>query len=69
MIVVVRPEDLRIAAPGGAGIQATVVDIAFLGAQRTVRLDAPGAGPLMATTRSTGDALERGAAGDGRLGR
>ncbi len=42
-------------------MQATVVDIAFLGAQRTVRLDAPGIGQLMATTRSTGDAVERGA--------
>ena len=61
VIVVVRPEDLRVAPAGGAGIQATVVDIAFLGAQRTVRLDAPGIGPLMATTRSTGDAVERGA--------
>jgi spermidine/putrescine transport system ATP-binding protein len=62
VIVVVRPEDLRIEPPGGAGIQATVVDIAFLGAQRTVRLEAPGVGPMMATTRGTGDALERGAA-------
>ena len=42
-------------------MQATVVDIAFLGAQRTVRLDAPGIGQLMATTRSTGDAVDRGA--------
>jgi spermidine/putrescine transport system ATP-binding protein len=61
VIIVVRPEDLRVTPPGSAGIQATVVDIAFLGAQRTVRLDAPGIGALMATTSSTGDAIERGA--------
>jgi spermidine/putrescine transport system ATP-binding protein len=61
VIVVVRPEDLRVEPAGGAGVQATVVDIAFLGAQRTVRLDAPGVGQLMATTRSTAEAAERGA--------
>jgi spermidine/putrescine transport system ATP-binding protein len=61
VIVVVRPEDLRVGPAGGEGVQATVVDIAFLGAQRTVRLDAPGIGQLMATTRSTGEAVERGA--------
>jgi spermidine/putrescine transport system ATP-binding protein len=61
VIVVVRPEDLRVEPGGGEGLQATVVDIAFLGAQRTVRLDAPGIGQLMATTRSTGEAVERGA--------
>jgi spermidine/putrescine transport system ATP-binding protein len=61
VIVVVRPEDLQVAPAGGAGLQATVVDIAFLGAQRTVRLEAPGIGPLVATTRSTSEAVERGA--------
>ncbi|MEA2186113.1 MAG: putative spermidine/putrescine transport system ATP-binding protein, partial [Solirubrobacteraceae bacterium] len=61
VIVVVRPEDLRVEPAGGDGLQATVVDIAFLGAQRTVRLEAPGVGPLVATTRSTGEAVERGA--------
>ena len=61
VIVVVRPEDLSVAPRDGAGIRATVVDIAFLGAQRTVRLEAPGIGPLVATTRATGDAVERGA--------
>ena len=61
MIVVVRPEDLRVEPGGREGLQATVVDVAFLGAQRTVRLDAAGIGRLVATTRSTGEAVERGA--------
>lgn len=39
-----------------------MVDIAFLGAQRTARLDAPGVGRLVGTTRGTDEALARGAA-------
>ena len=49
--VVVRPEDLRLtpAADTQAGpAAATVVDVAFLGAHRTVRLDAGALGQLVA---------------------
>ena len=55
--VVIRPEDLHLepasAPPGGAAatagtIPATVVDVAFLGAHRTVRLDAGALGQLAA---------------------
>jgi spermidine/putrescine transport system ATP-binding protein len=49
--VVVRPEDLRLTPADGtqAGpAAATVVDVAFLGAHRTVRLDAGALGQLVA---------------------
>jgi spermidine/putrescine transport system ATP-binding protein len=51
VLVVVRPEDLRLTP--AAGLQAgqaaaTVVDVAFLGAHRTVRLDAGALGQLVA---------------------
>jgi UDP-glucose:(heptosyl)LPS alpha-1,3-glucosyltransferase len=57
-IVVVRPENLRIVATGGL-IQANVVDVAFLGAQRTVRLEAPGLGELTSAARGAEAAPER----------
>jgi spermidine/putrescine transport system ATP-binding protein len=52
MILVVRPEELRLDADRIApdGLVATVIDVAFLGAQRTVRLESPQLGPLTATT-------------------
>jgi spermidine/putrescine transport system ATP-binding protein len=63
MILVVRPEELRLDAdrtvPGGLG--ATVVDVAFLGAQRTVRLDSPQLGRLTATAAAGSEAPRPGA--------
>ncbi|MGO9958014.1 MAG: TOBE domain-containing protein, partial [Solirubrobacteraceae bacterium] len=52
------PEELRLGAdrtvPGG--LPATVVDVAFLGAQRTVRLDSPQLGRLTATAAAGSEA-------------
>ncbi len=58
-VVVVRPENLRI-VPAGDDMQARVVDVAFLGAERTVRLDAPGLGELTSAARGAAAAPERG---------
>ena len=49
--VVVRPEDLRLApatGPQAGPAAATVIDVAFLGAHRMVRLDAGALGQLVA---------------------
>jgi spermidine/putrescine transport system ATP-binding protein len=59
VVILVRPEDIDIverAGAGSSGIGATVVDMAFLGAQRTFRLDAGAAGQFTATTRAGGAA-------------
>jgi spermidine/putrescine transport system ATP-binding protein len=58
MILVVRPEELRLDAERTAPheLAATVVDVAFLGAQRTVRLDSPQLGPLTATAGAGSEA-------------
>jgi spermidine/putrescine transport system ATP-binding protein len=63
VIVVVRPEALELSSEslGTASVRATVVDVAFLGAQRTVRLEAPVVGGLVATTVTGETRLERGA--------
>jgi len=51
VVGVVRPEDLRIADRAAEGaVPAEVVDVAFLGAQRTVRLRSARLGELVATT-------------------
>jgi spermidine/putrescine transport system ATP-binding protein len=53
VIVVVRPEELHLDAarpPGATSLPATVVDVAFLGAHRTVRLESAAFGRLVATT-------------------
>jgi spermidine/putrescine transport system ATP-binding protein len=62
VMVVVRPEELKLTpAPTGSGeIAATVVDVAFLGAQRTVRLKSPELGDLVASTSGAGHSIERG---------
>jgi spermidine/putrescine transport system ATP-binding protein len=63
--VVIRPEDLHFepagAPPGGAGagagtVLATVVDVAFLGAHRTVRLSAGSLGQLVVVGRGQASA-------------
>ena len=57
VLVVVRPEDLRLDGPpsdGGPSVTAVVEDVAFLGAHRTVRLGSSPAGPLIATTTGAG---------------
>ena len=58
VLVVVRPEDLTL---GAKGFRATVVDVAFLGAQRTIRLHADAIGSLVATTAGATNSPERGA--------
>jgi ABC-type Fe3+/spermidine/putrescine transport system ATPase subunit len=53
VIVVIRPEELRLdgTAPAGSpALTATVADVAFLGAHRSVRLDSPTLVRLVATT-------------------
>jgi len=58
--VVIRPEDLQLEAAGArasgelaatGSVPATVVDVAFLGAHRTVRLSAGSLGQLVAVGR------------------
>jgi spermidine/putrescine transport system ATP-binding protein len=61
--VVVRPENLTIVdrpASGGNGLAATVVDSAFLGAERTVRLNSASLGDLTSSARGAGPAPEPG---------
>jgi spermidine/putrescine transport system ATP-binding protein len=63
VLVLVRPENLQLAErsdDGGAGLVAGVVDAAFLGAERTVRLNSPVLGELTAAARGSGPAPERG---------
>jgi ABC-type Fe3+/spermidine/putrescine transport system ATPase subunit len=64
VVVVVRPEDLELSStPAEPGvIAATVVDVAFLGAQRTVRLESPAVGDLVASTSGGARSVERGSA-------
>jgi spermidine/putrescine transport system ATP-binding protein len=63
VLVLVRPENLVLggAVDGGPGLGANVVDTAFLGAERTVRLHSPALGELTATARGSGEAPEQGA--------
>ena len=62
VLVLVRPENLVLdgAVGAGAGLDANVVDTAFLGAERTVRLHSPRLGDLTATARGSGEAPEQG---------
>jgi spermidine/putrescine transport system ATP-binding protein len=63
VVVVIRPEvlELTTASNGPGAMVATVLDVAFLGAQRTVRLEAPAVGQLVASTGGGAPAPERGA--------
>jgi spermidine/putrescine transport system ATP-binding protein len=63
VVVVVRPEGLELTAgpPGDGAIAAEVVDVAFQGAQRTVRLRSPALGELVAVTAGVTPAPQRGA--------
>ncbi len=63
MILVIRPEELRLDSGRtvAGGLAATIVDVAFLGAQRIVRLRSPQLGPLTATTAAGSDAPRPGA--------
>ena len=63
MLVLLRPENLQLgerSGDGGTGLVASVVDAAFLGAERTVRLHSPVLGELTAAARGAGPAPERG---------
>jgi len=62
VLVLVRPENLVLdgAVGAGAGLDANVVDTAFLGAERTVRLHSPTLGELTATARGSGEAPGQG---------
>jgi spermidine/putrescine transport system ATP-binding protein len=62
VLVLVRPENLVLngSVGGGASLDASVTDTAFLGAERTVRLHSPTLGELTATARGSGDAPEQG---------
>ncbi len=64
VIVVVRPEELELtpASAQSDGVTATVIDVAFLGAQRTVRLKSDQVGDLVASTSGAGQSIERGSA-------
>ena len=64
VLVLVRPENLQLSEHSGdgkAGLLASVVDAAFLGAERTVRLHSPVLGELTAAARGAGPTPERGA--------
>jgi spermidine/putrescine transport system ATP-binding protein len=59
VVILIRPEDVTVAAPAATsqnGLAATVIDAAFLGAQRTIRLDRELGGQFVATTRAGGAA-------------
>jgi spermidine/putrescine transport system ATP-binding protein len=61
--VLVRPENLQLDGvpdEGGTDLDAQVVDTAFLGAERTVRLHSARLGELTATARGSGRAPEPG---------
>jgi spermidine/putrescine transport system ATP-binding protein len=63
VLVLVRPENLQLGEhsdDGRAGLVAGVVDAAFLGAERIVRLNSPVLGELTAAARGAGPAPERG---------
>ena len=64
VLVLVRPENLQLGKPsdnGRADLDANVVDTAFLGAERTVRLHSPMLGELTATARGSGESPQQGA--------
>ena len=64
VVILVRPEDVDVVAPavaGQNGIPATVIDAAFLGAQRTMRLDSELGRQFVATGRAGGAAHAPGA--------
>jgi spermidine/putrescine transport system ATP-binding protein len=64
VVMLVRPEDIDIVpadAAGSTGIGATVIDTAFLGAQRTFRLDTGAGRQFTATTRAGGTPFASGA--------
>jgi spermidine/putrescine transport system ATP-binding protein len=61
VVVIIRPEDVEVGEQGSAnGLAATIVDVAFLGAHRNVRLEASVAGALNAVTRAGGPAVDPG---------
>jgi spermidine/putrescine transport system ATP-binding protein len=62
VLIVVRPEELVLTktSDGPDALRATVIDVAFLGAQRTVRLESPLVGELVASTGGGRPAPERG---------
>jgi spermidine/putrescine transport system ATP-binding protein len=63
VLVLVRPENLQLhehSDDGRSALVASVVDAAFLGAERTVRLSSPALGELTAAARGAGPAPERG---------
>jgi len=62
VLVLVRPENLVLNGSVGesGGLDANVVDTAFLGAERTVRLHSPKLGELTATARGSGEPPEQG---------
>ena len=61
VIVVVRPEELELTTGAADGaLPATTVDVAFLGAHRTVRLHSPALGELVATTSGASNVTVRG---------
>ena len=63
VIVVVRPENLRVGPAGGNGdgaVHAEIVDAAFHGAGRTLRLRSPSLGELTAAAGGAGAAPEAG---------
>ncbi|MGH3265906.1 MAG: ABC transporter ATP-binding protein, partial [Trebonia sp.] len=59
VVVVIRPEDLRV-TDSQSGVAATVEDVAFLGAQRTIRLRSHTLGALIAAIGANAPGLERG---------
>jgi spermidine/putrescine transport system ATP-binding protein len=63
VVILVRPEDVDVVAAGNGadeGVAATVIDAAFLGAQRTIRLDTGAGGHFVAMTRAGGTGHEPG---------
>jgi spermidine/putrescine transport system ATP-binding protein len=57
VVILVRPEDIDVVAAGNGahdGVEATVIDAAFLGAQRTLRLATGAGGQFVAMTRAGG---------------
>ena len=56
--VIVRPENIGL--DGATGFPATVTSVSYLGPSRSVRLDAGGLGPILATVAGDGQAGGRG---------